>query len=107
MVESLTYTPLLQRTPIAKGVVAGSLIMVGVAAPLGLAIQAVLFIIGVVIFIDGVIPSIGGSILATILSAVGGGILSTVLSVIGFGLPWAVLLVILAAALYARRFLRH
>ena len=91
---------------ILKGLVSGSLIIGSILNNLGFAVQAALFIIGLFIFLDSIMPfGREAFILSTIIFAVIGGIISIVLSLTGSGIYWIIIVIILAVVVYLVRVL--
>jgi len=106
MAKDIQFTPLLQKVPLFMGFLAGSLIVAGLANPWG-AVQIVLLLGGVFVFIDGVIPDGDVSIVATFLAAILGGFVSLLGSVAGFSVPWAAFIVVVTVVYYLMKFSRR
>lgn len=94
--------PLIGWGPLIKGFIAGALIAGSIVNPFGAFIQAVLFIIGVVVFIEGLFP-FGSMIypLEMVFSAVCGIIASIVLFFVNWSAAFTGLMLITASLLYA------
>ena len=101
------FGPLTDLRSIIKGVVSGSLVIGSILNELGFAVQAVLFVIGIIVFLDSIIPfGKEAYILTTVIFVVIGGLLSLVLSLTGLGVYWILIAVILGVAVYLQRALR-
>jgi len=91
---------------IVKGIASGSLIVGSLLNDLGFAVQAVLFIIGLAVFMDSILQFGREAFIATtIIFAVFGGIVSMVLSLAGSGVIWIIFSIILAVIIYLERIL--
>jgi len=89
---------------ILKGLLAGGLVVGGIISPFGLLIQAILFFLGVFVFIDAIIPEGQASIVASFLSAVLGGVISLIAAVTGFSIPWIIVIVLATVVFYSIMF---
>lgn len=105
--NTVTYSPLIRWEHALKGLLAGSLVVSGVLSPVWLGFQAVLFFMGVFIFIDSFVPNGGTSFMATIIFTVIGGVVSLVFFMLGVVLFWAVPMVVIAVLLYLYSFSRR
>lgn len=100
MAGSVLYSPLIQWKPALQGLLAGSLIAGGLLAPVGWGAQAVLFVMGVFIFIDSLIPNGQTSMMATVAFAILGAIISILSVALGFSPYWVSLVVGVAILFY-------
>jgi len=95
MPESIAFSPLFQWDPIIKGLLSGGLLAIGVLSQFGIPIQIVLFIVGILIFFDAVIPrDTDISILATVIAMFFSGGISVLSIVFSVDLYWVILLII-------------
>jgi hypothetical protein len=104
MPQEIVFSPLLQRIPILKGFLSGSLLVAGIANPFGIPLQAVLFFGGILVFIDGIMPNGEVSIVATVLASFLGGLASFLAALEGLSVPWTAAVALAAAWLYFIRF---
>ncbi len=89
---------------VLKGLVSGSLIIGSILNDLGFAVQAVLFIIGLLIFLDSIMPfGREAFVVTTVIFAVIGGFLSLLLSLMGSGVYWIAVAVVLAVVVYLEK----
>ncbi len=97
--------PIVQWKSALKGFLAGSLISGSIANPYGIGIQIVLFVIGLFVFIDTLLPSGKGMYgITTAISAVTGFIITLLLSLFGYSLYYLVFIVIVTILVYMDRF---
>jgi hypothetical protein len=105
MGKEIIYPPLVSWKNLLKGVLGGSLLAGGLANPWGVIIQAILFLAGLFMIIDGIMVSVKGVfIVICLMAAIFGGALSLVLSVAGMGIPYLAAIIIISILLY---FLPH
>lgn len=101
MAREIMYPPLVSWKGLLKGMLGGSMIVGGLANPFGLIIQAILFLFGLFILIDGVmVTGKGVFIVICLISAVIFGVLTLVLSATGLGIPYLAAVFIIAFFLY-------
>ncbi|MBU0953334.1 MAG: hypothetical protein KKA90_02855 [Nanoarchaeota archaeon] len=99
------YPPLTQGSTILRGFLGGGLIVAGLMNPWGLALQAVLFVLGVFILFESCMRQNGGVyILTAVLTAIVSGIIMAFLSLLGWSWILAALFVIGAVLLLVKRF---
>jgi hypothetical protein len=107
MAREIMYPPLVSRKSLLKGILGGSLLVGGLANPYGPIIQAVLFLFGLFILIDGVmVTGKGVFIVLCLIAAVVFGVLTLVLSVTILGAPYLIIIFIIAFFMYLGRFLK-
>lgn len=104
MVDFDTHPPLFQKLPLFKGFLGGSLFLIGLLAPFGFIPQGILFLVGIAVFIDGIISMGNISVVASFLAAVLGGVVSLALLIASLIVPWTILVVIIIVLYYIRWF---
>lgn len=106
MGKEITYPPLVSWKSLLKGVLGGSMLVGGLANPYGPVIQAMLFLFGLFVLIDGVmVTGKGVFIVICLLSAVIFGVFTLVFSATSLGTPYLIIIFIIALILYIGRFL--
>jgi hypothetical protein len=107
MAREIMYPPLVSWKSLLKGVLGGSLIVGGLANPYGPIIQAIFFLFGLFILIDGVmVTGKGVFIVICLLSAVIFGVITLVLSAAGLGTPYIIIILIIAVFVYQDKLLK-
>lgn len=97
----IEFPPLVGWKGLLKGILGGSLLVGGLSNSFGLAIQAILFIFGLFIILDGIMVSGKGVfIIICLIGAVVFGTVTLVLSVAGLGVPYMLIIFIGAVILY-------
>jgi len=104
MPRHITFSPLFQWISVLMGFLAGSLVVAGIASPFGLALQVILFFLGVFVFIDAIIPEGHLSIVAAVLSTVLGGVATLLITIQGISAPWTAIVVVVTILLYFIKF---
>ncbi|MBL7206677.1 MAG: hypothetical protein ISS36_03705 [Candidatus Aenigmarchaeota archaeon] len=89
---------------IIKGFISGSFIISGLVNPYGFLLQAILVVIGVVVFLDALFPHNDRIFpIETTIFFVIGAVISFLLSIYGFGILFLIVLVIISVILYLER----
>ena len=96
--------PIVQWKSALKGFLAGSLISGGIANPYGIGIQAGLFVIGLLVLLDTLLPS-GKEMygVTTAMTSIAGFIIALLLSWMGYSLYYLALVVIVTVLVYINR----
>ncbi len=98
------FAALTDMRSVLKGLVSGSFLIGSILNDLGFAVQAALFIIGLLIFLDSIMPfGREAFVLTTVIFAIIGGLVSLVSSLTGGGVYWIIVAVILTVAVYVER----
>ena len=93
---------------VAKGFLAGGFVIAGIINPFGLAIQAVLFALGIYLFVDGVVAfGEQPEPIYCSLSSVFGGAVSVAVFLTGFSVIYIVLMILSTILLYKNRISKH
>ena len=100
MTRTLEFTPILLWKSALQGLAAGSLATAGIVSGFGPAIQAVLFVGGVLVFIDALIPNGSTSPVTTVVFTLIGIVASILTVLFGLILPWTVAVVVAIALFY-------
>jgi len=101
MARDIEFPPLVSWKCLLKGVAGGSLLVGGIANPYGIIIQAMLFLAGLLILMDGVmVTGKGVFIVICLIAAVVFGALTLVISMVGLGMPWLLVMLLIAAGLH-------
>lgn len=109
MTRAYDYPPIIRWGRAIQGLLAGGLTVGGIlidAGPYGVPIQIILFIAGVGMFLDAIVPDGEMSLMASVGFAIIGGFVSIVGAVAGFLPYWAAILVIAAVLFSLQRFSR-
>ena len=97
----IEFPPLVGWKGLIKGILGGSLLIGSLANNFGLVIQAILFIFGLFIIVDGIMVSGKGVfIIICLIATVVFGTVTLVLSVAGLGVPYLLIIFIGAVILY-------
>ncbi len=100
--------PLTDLRSIGKGLVAGSLVTLGLFGSDNLLLQLLLFIAGVLVFVDGVMPYTSRKYIGTVaFLALIGALVSVASTLSGFSLAYGMLSVIIFLALYLPKILKR
>lgn len=103
MANDMQFPPLVGWKSLLKGVVGAGFLILGISNPWGIIAQALLFIIGLLIIVDGVmVTGKGAFIVICMIAAVVSGAVTVVMAASGLGLPYLVILLVMALALYWR-----
>ena len=101
MARDMEFPPLVNWKSILKGIAGGSLIVGGLANPYGIIVQAILFLFGLLVLVDGVmVTGKGVFIVICLIAAVVFGALTLVVSMVGLGAPYLLVMLIIAAGLH-------
>jgi hypothetical protein len=103
MGKAIEYSPITQGMSGLKGIVAGSLIAGGIINSWGIGIQAILFIVGIVIMVDSCIPDGRTFILTTVIFAVFGGVITLLVTIVGYSVYYTILIIVAAVLVYLKR----
>src|SRR4030042_3322846 len=101
MPKDMEFPPLVSGKSLLKGVLGGSLLVGGLANAWGPVIQAVLFLVGLFILVDGVmVTGKGVFIVICLIAAVVLGVFTLMLSATSLGAPYLIIIFIIAAFMY-------
>ncbi|MFQ5648000.1 MAG: hypothetical protein ACE5FW_02080 [Candidatus Aenigmatarchaeota archaeon] len=93
--------PLTHWKSALKGFLGGSLLSLGVFVPWGFGIQALIFLVGLFVMLETILPfGAYPYIVTAVVSAMAGIVVSYLFFLFGQALPWAVLILLLAALAY-------
>jgi hypothetical protein len=106
MERQVDYVPIVGKLSALKGFLSGSLMAGGLFIPYGAALQAILFIIGFLVFLDSVIPANKGIyVITTIFFLLIGTIIEFVLAATNITAAslWFILMFLLTVVIYLVR----
>jgi len=102
MPKDIGFPPLVNWKILLKGCLGGSMLVAGLVNAWGPVIQAVLFLFGLLILIDGVMVNgkQGVFIVICLIAAVVSGVLTLVLSVTSLAIPYVIIIFLIALFVY-------
>jgi hypothetical protein len=105
MDRDVEYTPIIGKMGALKGFISGTLMAGGLFVSYGAALQAALFIIGLLVFMDAIIPANRGLFaISTVFFMLVGAVIEFVASAADAAAgAWPAVMLMLAAVIYAAR----